>query len=117
LLCNRLPGIGRREAEQFVALCGLFTLNRKLAKRDNHLSGQGCAKIDGIIAVVNSVSLVDGYEPPQPLVLRIVIESTRPVTTALGRPDAAVRGRGGWCDASVSHRKPRHNAPCHSLMI
>jgi hypothetical protein len=84
LLCNRLPGIGRREAEQFVALCGLFTLNRKLAKRDNHLSGQGCAKIDGIIAVVNSVSLVDEYEPPQPRCCGSVIESTRPVKTRFG---------------------------------
>ncbi len=37
------------------------TGNRRLKKRDNRLSGQGFAKIDGIIAVINAVSLLDEY--------------------------------------------------------
>ncbi|MEP2532957.1 hypothetical protein [Shimia sp.] len=35
--------------------------NRHLKKRDNRLSGQGYAKIDGIIAVVNSAHLMDEH--------------------------------------------------------
>ena len=34
---------------------------RKLSKRDNRLSGQGYAKIDGIIAVINAVALMDEH--------------------------------------------------------
>lgn len=35
--------------------------NRRLKKRDNRLSGQGYAKIDGIIACINAVSLADEH--------------------------------------------------------
>ena len=35
--------------------------NRRLKKRDNRLSGQGYAKIDGIIAVINAVQLLDEH--------------------------------------------------------
>ncbi|WP_412554509.1 terminase TerL endonuclease subunit [Shimia sp. MIT1388] len=35
--------------------------NRRLKKRDNLLSGQGYMKIDGIIAAINAVSIVDNY--------------------------------------------------------
>ncbi len=37
------------------------TGNRRLKKRDNRLSGQGYAKIDGIIACINAVSLLDEH--------------------------------------------------------
>ncbi len=35
--------------------------NRRLKKRDNRLSGQGFAKIDGIVSVVNAVNLMDEH--------------------------------------------------------
>lgn len=35
--------------------------NRRLKKRDNRLSGQGYAKIDGIIACINAVHLMDEH--------------------------------------------------------
>ncbi|CUH46487.1 terminase TerL endonuclease subunit [Ruegeria atlantica] len=35
--------------------------NRRLKKRDNRLSGQGYAKIDGIISVINATALIDEH--------------------------------------------------------
>ncbi len=35
--------------------------NRRLKKRDNRLSGQGYAKIDGIISVINACALIDEH--------------------------------------------------------
>ena len=39
----------------------LPTGNRRLKKRDNRLSGQGFAKIDGIIAAINATQLMDEH--------------------------------------------------------